>query len=134
MVFHIFPASIRARAVELLVGSSKETFQDERAIRLFQMQAAAFFPDIREKSGWAAMIAATRLLDVIEADLLLDKTPKTLMVMRELANNEHYRKVFDDGIGRRGGLPELLSIRAPAVLDEELTKRLTQLAFLGKVI
>jgi hypothetical protein len=113
--------------VQSLINESKTTSRFLRAIRLFELQIALFYPrsfgrllgsesDATEPTGrqrMARLFAAIRILEKIEADLTKHKNVSVISI-RDLAADEDFKTIFDHAVAPSGWrrIRRLISARA----------------------
>ena len=120
-----------ADILALLTGAREQSFQCELPIRLFQFRTWILFPQTQKESyaKWAGFLAAAKYLDRAEENYFVDheaqrfpeerpslvnlndKAPQTLARIELLRRkNASYREIYDQFIGRPGGLLGLLQL------------------------
>ena len=132
--------------MSLLANQRDEAFEGERAIRLFQFRTWLLFPEqdegIYPKS--ATFITAVKFLDRLEENYFADdedarlrnnddtsflvdlthKPDQTINRIRLLKReNSAYRQIFDQMIGRPGGLMGVLKTPPPWIFDGATDER-----------
>jgi hypothetical protein len=120
-------------AVGVLLGNRDETFEYEKAVRLFQLQGWIFYPTI-SAIRLAGLIAATKIARTIEEDEYvpvrngiahMDELPiMTLERMNELRlKNPTYCHVYNNIIAPYGGSAALLETGTPQSFDWVMAKQ-----------
>jgi hypothetical protein len=140
----------------LLAHKREEAFEGERAVRLFQFRIWILFPGRDEAiaAKWAELITAAKLLDRAEEDYfsdeedarqrraddrvfvdLTDKPMQTLTRIETLRkDNNTYRQIYDQLIGRRGGLLALIYTARPFDFDSAVHLRFDRLNIISDLI
>jgi hypothetical protein len=141
--------------VRLLTHARKETFNGERAVRLFQFQTWILYPDKPQYLKWAGLSAAAKLLDRMEENhfvdeddarrrkegesaplvILTDKPAQTIRRISTLGNIDSvYRDIFDHFIAKRGGLLGLLNAPNTAEFDKAISARVDHVNIIADLI
>jgi hypothetical protein len=139
-------------AVCLLTGERRETFQYERAIKLFQFQVWILFPR-QSFFELAGLTAATKILEhILDEDFvekeqfrqsdappwvsrgvfLNERPTESLNLVR--ARIPKFKMVYDAFLAERGGLNALLNALPPSELDAELRKRIANCTIVTALI
>jgi hypothetical protein len=89
--------------VRLLTHARKETFNGERAVRLFQFQTWILYPDKPQYLKWAGLSAAAKLLDRMEENHFVDEDDARLGLLANPSCLDGGGQGAQIGRGRRIG-------------------------------
>ena len=142
--------------VKLLAHERDERFEGERAIRFFQFRIWMLFSDEDDTKyvKWAELIAAVKWLEGMDDDYFLSeedarmreegetsminlnfRPPQTLKRISTLRkDNAVYRQIYDQLIGKRGGLLALLQAPSPSDFDQAINDRMDRMNIVAELI
>ncbi len=135
------------RIVEVLLGTGDSASLYLRAIRLFEFQIAVFHPGSfgrlvargneanapSNQLKTARIFAAIKFLEKIETELRQKKNIGAIS-LRELAQNEDYRSVFDDVIASNGGWLRIRHSMTAREFDDNIAVRRSEALAVANVV